>query len=206
MVNDKLSAGIYVALHFLYLGLVAWATGRPFIFPSLGPSAYLLAVGDRDAASGPYHVIGGHLIAVIGGLVAYHTIASGLIAVDAFSQAEPFASDILLLAASSILAMILTTVGMLQAKTNHPAACATTLIVALGLLSSLVDGAIIMASVVMLVGLHNYVIYPGAVKLGFEPEDPRPKDPHGDESVDDGDEPDPAGDADDATGSPAEQD
>ena len=63
----------------------------------------------------------------------------------------------------------------LAAKTNHPAACATTLIVALGLLSGILDIAIIMVSVVILYVLHENVLFPTAKRLGFEPEDPRPK-------------------------------
>ena len=176
MLNDKLSAGIYVAIHFFVLGAIAWATGRPFIFPSLGPSAYLLATGETDRAEGGYHVIGGHFVAVICGMVAYHPIAGGLVAIDVLGEVGPFSFDVLALAVSCIVAMVLTTVAMLVAKTNHPAACATTLIVALGLLSTAVDGAIIMGSVVLLYVLHEKLLYPAAIRFGFEPEDPRPAD------------------------------
>jgi hypothetical protein len=175
-INDKISAGIYVAIHFLVLGVIALLTGQPFIFPSLGPSAYLMATGETERAEGGYHVIGGHFVAVITGSIAYHPIADGLVATEELGEAGMFAPEVFLLASSSIVAMVLCTVGMLAAKTNHPAACATTLIVSLGLLTGPVNIAIIMGSVTLLYFLHEYVLYPTAQRLGFEPEDPRPVD------------------------------
>lgn len=170
-INDKLSAGIYTTLQFLVLGLIAWATGRPFIFPSLGPSAYLMATAEVDRAEGAYHVIGGHTVAVITGMIAYHPIAGGHASPDAFGgEATPFAPEILLLAASATVGMVLCTITMLVLKTNHPAACATVLIVALGIMSDPIDGAII----VVLYVFQERIVHPTAVRFGFVPEDPRP--------------------------------
>ena len=161
MVRDELSAGLFVGIQFVALGLIAWASATPFVFPSLGPSAYLLATGERDRASGPYHVIGGHLI------------APGLVVTDAIEAATPFSADVGLLAASSVTAMVLTTIGMLVSDTNHPAACATTLIVSLGLLSTLADAVVIMVAITFLVALHELVIHPIAAAYDLEPKDPR---------------------------------
>ncbi|MFC6906713.1 hypothetical protein [Halalkalicoccus tibetensis] len=61
-----------------------------------------------------------------------------------------------------------------KGETNHPAACATTLIVVLGLLTGPINIGIIMGSVVLLYVLHEKVLYPTAKYLGFEPEDSRP--------------------------------
>ncbi|MDZ7745290.1 MAG: hypothetical protein U5K28_01710 [Halobacteriales archaeon] len=69
-----------VALFFVPLGLLAWLSGLPFVFPSLGPSAYVLAVlallaversvqrlvADADT-SRPSQVVGGHLIGIAAG-------------------------------------------------------------------------------------------------------------------------------------------
>ena len=175
-INDKVSAGIYTTLQFVVLGVIAWVTGRPFIFPSLGPSAYLMATGEVDRAEGGYHVIGGHFVAVISGMIAYHPIASGVASPEEFG-ADPgaFSPEVLLLAISATIGMVLCTLGMLVAKTNHPAACATVLIVALGIMSDPIDGVVIMVSVVILYVHQEKIVYPLAVKFGFEPEDPRPK-------------------------------
>lgn len=171
--RDDISAGINVLLHFVFLGGLAWGSGQPFLFPSLGPSAYLLATGDNPRAEGTYHVIGGHAVAAIAGLIAYLAIADGLIVVDAFEQGERFSEDVGRLVLSGITAMVLTTIGMLWTDTNHPAACATTLIVALGLMSTVLEVTIIIVSVALLVGFHGLIVRRVHDRYGVEPEDPR---------------------------------
>ena len=126
------------------------------------------------SASGPYNVGGGHLVATVCGLVSYHTVAYGTDTNEALtSPSEAFSGLVFSLTASALVAVTLTTFGTLVTGTNPPAACATALIVGLGLLSSLLEGAYVMLAVVVLVGAHGEVIYPTAVELGFEPEDPR---------------------------------
>jgi hypothetical protein len=174
--RDALAQTVTVGLHFIILGLLTWLTASPFLFPSLGPSAYLLAAGEGEdaAASSPYHVIGGHLIATISGLIGYHTLAAGLTITTVVSQSAPATSATLVrLGGSSVIAMMLTTLGMLVTDTNHPAACATTLIVALGVLSTLLQAGYIMLAVVILVGVHELVVYPAMGWLGIQPQSPR---------------------------------
>lgn len=171
--RDDVSAGTNVLLHFAFLGVLAWASGQPLLFPSLGPSAYLLATGERDRAEGAYHVIGGHAIAAITGLVAYLLLADGLVAIDVFASGQPFSSSVGRLASSAILAMVLTTIGMLWTDTNHPAACATTLIVALGLMASVLELVVIVGAVVLLVAFHGVVVERMQDVFGIEPQDPR---------------------------------
>lgn len=67
----------------------------------------------------------------------------------------------------------LTTVAMLRSNTNHPAACATTLIVALGLMSTPIEVGIIVLSVALLVGFHNTDVDRLQDRYGLEPEEPR---------------------------------
>lgn len=171
--RDDLSVGVNIFLHFLFLGALAWITGQPFLFPSLGPSAYLLATGEKPRAQGAYHVIGGHAIAGVAGLLAYMVFAPGLIVVDAFEQGQHFSTEVGKLVLSGIAAMVVTTVGMLWSDTNHPAACATTLIVALGLMSTVVDIVIIVISVALLVAFHQSVVQRFQTYYGARPEDPR---------------------------------
>ncbi|WP_312908664.1 HPP family protein [Natronosalvus caseinilyticus] len=172
-VRDDLSAGINVVLHFAFLGGIAWATGRPFLFPSLGPSAYLLATGEQPRAEGAYHVVGGHAIAAVCGLATYVVFADGLLVTDAFTRAGSFSPAVGRLVVSSIVAMVLTTVGMLWSDTNHAAACATTLIVALGLMSTPLDTGIIVVSVALLVVFHGKIVEPLQDRYGVEPQDAR---------------------------------
>ncbi|ELZ06742.1 HPP family protein [Natrialba aegyptia] len=172
-VRDDLSAGTNVTLHFLFLGAIAWVSGQPFLFPSLGPSAYLLATGEKDRAEGAYHVIGGHAVAAVCGLIAYVLFANGVVVVDAFQQARPFSPEVGRLVISGIVSMALTTVGMLWSNTNHPAACATALIVALGLMSTVLEVVIIVLAVALLVGFHNTIVDRVQDLYGVEPEAPR---------------------------------
>lgn len=133
-----------------FLGLVAWGTGEPFIFPSLGPTAFLLSdwvEGDDETA---WAVIGSHIWGTLAGLGSYHVLASGYSLVE---LSTPATTTGLALAASGTLAMGLTSVLMISTRSVHPPACATTLIVSLGLLSSLGEGAIIIAAVTGLYGL-----------------------------------------------------
>lgn len=141
---------VHAGLLFAVLGLLAWATGRPFVFPSLGPSAFVLATdrpGDRPR---PARVVGGHAVGAVAGLLAY-----ALLAGDASLAAvpPPRSPAGLRLAASGTLALALTSGGMVVTDTVHPPACATTLIVALGILSTPLGVATIVVSVVGLVGV-----------------------------------------------------
>ncbi|WP_254532111.1 HPP family protein [Natrinema gelatinilyticum] len=145
---------LYVGALLAVPGLLAWVTGRALLFPSLGPSAFLLATVRTGEVTSPRRVVGGHVIGVLAGLVAYHTIAPGL---EVTASAPMLTVAQLRLVASGILAATLTSGGMLATETVHPPACATTLIVSLGLLPSVVDGALIVFAVVVLVLLHALV-------------------------------------------------
>lgn len=59
----------------LPLGIIAWYSGNAFIFPSLGPTAYLMAVDWKSKLS-PLEVIGGHICGVIGGSISYFWLVS----------------------------------------------------------------------------------------------------------------------------------
>jgi len=144
-------AGLYAGLLFTVLGAVAWATGQPFIFPSLGPSAYVLAFDRRGERSRTYRVVGSHVIGAVVGLVSYLVFAEGVVLVGGL---EPLSTDGLRLATSGVVSVAVTTWGMIATDAKHAPACATTLIVSLGLLSTVRKAATIVVSVVILVGVH----------------------------------------------------
>ena len=140
----------YAGVLLVVTGVLAWVTGEAFVFPSLGPTAYLLATVHTEIQTGR-RVIGGHLIGIVAGLIAYHTIASGL----AIVPAEPaYSAGQFRLIASAVVSVVLTTAGMRATGTEHAPACATTLIVSLGLLSTVEDGAFIAVSVTLLYLVH----------------------------------------------------
>ncbi|WP_407661615.1 HPP family protein [Haladaptatus caseinilyticus] len=138
------------------LGALAWASGLPFLFPSLGPSAFLLSSKVGERVSEPRRVVGGHVIGVVVGLFTYHLVAPGL---TVMQPSPPFSMAALRLSLSGILAVGLTTAGMVVTDLRHPPACATTLIVALGLLTKLTDGVIVVVSIAILVAVQQGLAY-----------------------------------------------
>jgi hypothetical protein len=140
--------------------LIAWITGRPLIFPSLGPSAFALVM-DRKQDITAAEILGGHLIGVLCGFLAFHLIAYG------FTVSELPASlsvDLMRVAASGVVSVILTTAAMLAARVPHSPACATTMIVSLGLLSTFWDAIFIMLAVTIMYGAHRLFIIIGIQK------------------------------------------
>lgn len=143
----------HVCTLVLVPGLLAWLSGCPLIFPSLGPSALAMVIDSNGNRA--RQVIGGHLIGVVSGLIAYHVLAPGL----SLSALVPaLSTGGLRIVASGVVSLALTTLVMLAARMSHPPACATTLIVALGLMSSLLDGALIMAAVVCMFLVHRWIM------------------------------------------------
>ena len=131
------------------LGAVVWLSGLPFLFPSLGPTAYLFATDPDARQSLPRRVVGGHAIGVLAGLLAYHALAGDVVITASMGAATMGG---LRLAASGVVAVALTTAGMVVTDTGHAPACATTLIVGLGILSTPVQTGVMLLSVLILVG------------------------------------------------------
>ncbi|MFC6796755.1 MULTISPECIES: HPP family protein [unclassified Haladaptatus] len=152
MRRRRLRTSLYAGALFTVLGALAWVTGQPFIFPSLGPSAFILAVEQKGPATDLRRVVGSHFIGALAGLVAYLLFANGVVVTATLAPSSP---DGLRLAASGILSISLTSFGMFETDTVHAPACATTLIVSLGLLSTPYEAATIVVSVTILVAAHQ---------------------------------------------------
>lgn len=145
---------LYAGALFTVLGSVAWASGQPFVFPSLGPSAFILAFERRGERTRARRVVGSHVVGGVAGLLAYSLVATG---VTLTATPPPLSVPGMRLAASGVVSVVLTSWGMTSTDTVHAPACATTLIVSLGLLSTPTEVAIIVVSVVVLVGVHEGV-------------------------------------------------
>jgi hypothetical protein len=151
----RLGTSLYAGLLFTVLGAIAWATGQPFVFPSLGPSAFLLAFDRRSERERAARIVGSHLIGGAAGLTAWWLIAAG----GSLTATPPaFSPAGFRLAASATVSLVATSWAMIATDAVHAPACATTLIVSLGLLSTPTEVAIIVASVSVLVGFHAGVI------------------------------------------------
>lgn len=151
----RIGTSLYAGLLFTVLGVIAWGSGQPFIFPSLGPTAFLLAFDRQSGRTQSYRIIGSHLIGGLAGLFAWSIVASG---VSITATLPPFSVEGFRLAVSATVSIVLTSWAMIATDAIHPPACATTLIVSLGLLSTPPRVAIIVGSVSILVLFHNSVL------------------------------------------------
>ncbi|MFC6719739.1 HPP family protein [Natrialbaceae archaeon GCM10025810] len=159
--DDRVGSTLHTGFLISTTAALAWLSGLPMLFPSLGPSAFVLALFPNGEASDARRVIGGHVVGVVAGLLAYHLLAPG---VAMTAAPDPASLEGLRLAGSGVLATTLTAGGMLATDTRHPPACATTLIVSLGLLSTPLEGALIVVSVAVLVAVHRALLL--AVDVG----------------------------------------
>lgn len=134
--------GGFVAI--FVLGLIAHLTSRPYMFPSLGPTAIDLFFLPLAKDACPRNVVFGH---GIGALCGYGALwATGL----AFAPATFVVGVSQPRVVAAALALALTAGVMIWLRCEHMPAGATTLIVALGIMPSASDVAILMAGVVVM--------------------------------------------------------
>jgi CBS-domain-containing membrane protein len=123
------------------LGVVAHFARSPLIFPSLGPTAFLLFHDPLSPAASPRNALLGHAIGVVAAWIAL--LCFGL----AFAQADPPGEPGWARLGAVVLALALTSGGMSLTELPHPPAGATTMIVALGMLPRAEDAAILLLGV-----------------------------------------------------------
>jgi CBS domain-containing membrane protein len=128
------------------MAAVALVTRAPFIFPSLGPTAFLLFYTPTAPPASPRNTIVGHLIGAVAGWLSL--VLFGLTAAPPALSAgvdwPRVGAAAFSLAATSGLMVLL--------RVPHPPAGATTLIVSLGLMPHPWQLAVLMAAVVLLTG------------------------------------------------------
>jgi CBS domain-containing membrane protein len=133
------------------LALLAVLTGSPFVFPSLGPTAYLLFIAPLTENSSPRNTILGHGIGLLCGYAAFSiTGAAGLpFGIHPAMMTSSFVYGPRILAAA--LSLSATGALMVLLRASHPPAGATTLIVSLGIISKPKELVIIEVAVFLLV-------------------------------------------------------
>jgi len=124
---------VYMALNsFVTVGLLAvlaLVTHNPFVFPSLGPTAYLFFFTPMAESSSPRNAVLGHAVGLTCGFAAYW--ATGMHPFPQGFTGEVYWPRIL----ASAIALALTAVFMAILHIQHPPAGATTMIVSLGILA-----------------------------------------------------------------------
>jgi CBS-domain-containing membrane protein len=135
-----LGAGLAIAA----CSAMALWTELPWVFPSLGPTAFLAFAAPAAPANHPRRVLVGHAIAVLCGAAAVRVFeVADVPAVLAHLDLARLGAVTLALAATAAFAVLL--------DAEHAPAGATTLIVALGLIRDPRDLALIEAAVLVLV-------------------------------------------------------
>ena len=132
------------------LALLAFLTRNPFVFPSVGPTAYLLFFSPLANASCPRNAILGHGIGLVCGYAALRL--TGASAAGGIASAVGMHPGIywprIMAAAISLSA---TGALMVLLRISHPPAGATTLIVSLGIISQPAQLVVVEAAVFLLV-------------------------------------------------------
>jgi CBS domain-containing membrane protein len=127
------------------LALLALLSGNPFVFPSLGPTAYLLFFSPLNKPSSPRNTILGHAIAIVCGYAAF--VVTGAGAQPFGAHAGVFWQRIL----AAALSLSTTAALMVLLGISHPPAGATTLIISLGIIAKPRELVIIEVAVFLLV-------------------------------------------------------
>jgi CBS domain-containing membrane protein len=133
------------------MALGARLTGEPLVFPSLGPTAFMLFYQPTSPATCPRNTIAGHAIGLCAGYLSL--LAFGLEhAAPALTAAANWGW-----VGSASLSLALTSGAMIWLRVPHPPACATTLIVSLGILPRPGQLVALFAAILLLV-VQGFVI------------------------------------------------
>ena len=133
------------------MAFVALLTGEPFVFPSLGPTAFLLFYTPLLPAASPRNTVCGHAIGALAGYLS-------LVVFGLTNAAPALATSVTgARVGAAALSLGLTSGAMVWARVPHPPAGATTLIVSLGILREPEQLLVLMLAVLLLV-VQGFVI------------------------------------------------
>lgn len=126
-IPDIVWAPVIAAFLMLIVGLLGLAFRQPWLFPSLGPTAFLQAEQPEQPTARFYNTVAGHLHGLVAGVLAVLILGA--------STAPPVLSTGELTPVrvwAAVLAVVLNMLFGFVLKASHPPAAATTLLVALG--------------------------------------------------------------------------
>lgn len=127
------------------LSLVALATGVPFVFPSLGPTAFLFFFDPKAPSASPHHAMVGHAIGIVcgyGSLLLFNLEHAGSALALGVDGRRVLAAALSLAATGALMILF---------KAAHPPAGATTLIISLGAIAKPSHLVVIEAALLLLV-------------------------------------------------------
>ena len=133
-----------VSISMSILGVAAYLTSWPMIFPSLGPTVFLMFHNPSSPFAAPRNAVFGHIGACLIGLAGYWLLTTGQ--EHGYIQGTASLSDLPVLIESSI-AVGITSVFMTLTGFNHPPAASSALIAALGLMPDWRNIAVLIVAV-----------------------------------------------------------
>jgi hypothetical protein len=119
------------AVLVLIVGAAGLLAGQAWLVPSLGPSAYLVGENAAHPSARAYNVLAGHVIGLGAGFVGVWSFAAN--ADPAVLQAGAITGRRL---GAAVIATLIAMVFAALLRASHPPAAATTLLVALGSIST----------------------------------------------------------------------
>jgi CBS-domain-containing membrane protein len=126
------------------LAAVAMVSHTPFVFPSLGPTAFLVFFTPTSPTASPRHTVYGHAIGIVCGYGALWV--TGLVDAPPTIIAGVSAARVV----AAALSLASTGAFMILLKAAHPPAGATTLIISLGIVTHPFHLLIIEVAVIVL--------------------------------------------------------
>ena len=126
-IPDGIWAPIMGGILIFVIGVIGLIAGQPWLFPSLGPTAYLQVENPGLKSAHFYNVIVGHYVGIVSGLI-------GIAIFGLWKTPSVLTSHHLLPAwvGAAAIAIFLTIIINMFLRASHPPAAATTLLVALG--------------------------------------------------------------------------
>ena len=131
--DEKKVVSVFTAVNgglaILTICFFAWLTKLPLVFPALGPSAFILFSSPLSTAAAPRNVILSHFICLLSGYCIWYLIsnlAGGPVSVEVGGW-PLFLSASLSLGLGGLL--------LIRLSCMHPPACASSLFVALGIVT-----------------------------------------------------------------------
>ncbi len=145
-------AAVNGGLAILAIGFFSWISDLPLTFPALGPTAFILFATPTTDSAAPRSVIFGHFSGMASGWAVWHLISAvvgGPVSLEVGGLAP---------VVSASLALALTCVLLIRLSCPHPPACASSLIIALGLVTDWV-GVLLMAIAVVWITAQSVVMH-----------------------------------------------
>lgn len=143
--KDLLIAPLGEAFLLLIAAVAGWLCRQPLIFASLGPTAYELIETPHRRSAQPYCIFVGHLIGIGSAFLALFLTGAWFVPAVS-SKGVPF--DRIW---AVVLAAALTVFFTLLFHAGQPAAIATSLLIATGLLQQPRDAALILGAVILMI-------------------------------------------------------